>query len=348
MTNIHNPFIQSLNGQKMSAPPLWFMRQAGRHLPEYKALRAQAPNFLTFCLTPEMAAEATLQPLMRYDVDAAILFADILLIPWALGQKLDFLEKQGPVFEAFDLQKFNENSMHTKSIKEKLSPVYETISRVKNKLPSHKSLIGFCGGPWTVFTYMLEGKGTPNKVRARAFAYENPNFTPLMNTLADISADYLIAQAKAGADALQIFESWAENLSPALFEKCVLAPNTRMIKRIRQAGIVQKIIGFPRGAGFNTIKYAHKTGINVLGLGTDVCLKTIDSFLPAKMPVQGNLDPQLLVLGGKVLDEGVKRLLDEGRSLNRAHIFNLGHGVSPDVQIKNVERTISLIKNYNK
>ena len=335
------PLLNALQGKKTEYPPIWMMRQAGRHLPEYLELRAKAKNFIDFCMRPDMAAEATLQPIRRYDMDGAILFADILLIPGALGRSVKFEKGVGPILEP--IQPNEVDALTLEGCADRLSNIYETVSRVSEGLPDHTTLIGFAGGPWTVATYMIEGRGTPSKEMAKRFAYANPQaMERLLNTLADASADYLVRQAKAGAQVLKIFESWAEGLSPFQFEHYVIAPTKRIIDRIRAAGITCPIMGFPRGAGFNAVTYAHATGINAMAVGTDTSIKTMRAQLPDGMCLQGNLDPLLLRMGGDAMMAGVERVLDD--AAGGPHIFNLGHGVSPDVSIEDVHAVINRVR----
>ncbi len=263
------------------------MRQAGRHLPEYMKIRETAKNFVDFCFSPKKAAEVTLQPIRRYDMDGAILFADILLIPIGLGRKVDFVQGVGPVLEP--INKGDIKNLKINGAAERISPVYETVDRVRSNLSPEKALIGFCGGPWTVATYMIEGKGTPKKEMAKRFAYENPQaMEDLLFAIADSSADYLISQAKAGADVLKIFESWAEGLSPVQFETLVIKPTDHIIKKIRQAGIKKPIIGFPRAAGGNIIPYTKSLEIQALALGTDTSIGWVRDITGPKMCLQGN------------------------------------------------------------
>ena len=333
--------LDVLSGQKAKHPPIWFMRQAGRHLPEYLEVRSTAKDFIDFCFSPEKAANVTLQPVNRYDMDAAILFADILLIPIGLGREVKFIKGTGPVLNPIDVEGIK--ALTIDGAADRISSVFETVSRVRSELPKDKALIGFCGGPWTVATYMIEGKGSPKKEIAKRFAYENPKaMADLMDALVISSADYLIGQAKAGADVLKIFESWAEGLSPELFERLVLNPTRDIISRIRQAGIDKPIIGFPRGAGLNAIRYAHETGITAIAAGTQMPLDDFRCAIPENMPVQGNLDPLALRIGGDVLRKAVDRVLEDGK--NGPHIFNLGHGVTPDVKIDNVQAVVNHIR----
>ena len=316
------------------------MRQAGRHLPEYRAVRATTNNFIEFCFSPKKAAEVTLQPIERYDMDAAILFADILLIPKALGRDVKFIKGTGPVLEPIDIADIK--ALMLSGAADRLSPIYETVARVREKLTDDKALIGFAGGPWTVATYMIEGKGSPTKEIAKRFAYENPvAMDDLLSVLAESSADYLIKQAEAGAHVLKIFESWAEGLSPALFDKLVIKPTQMIISRIRAAGITVPIIGFPRGAGLNAVRYAQETKVTALALGTAVPMKEMRDLLPKNIPTQGNLDPLALRIGGDTLRQAVQGVLE---SIEGPHIFNLGHGVAPDVKIENVHAVINHIR----
>lgn len=332
--------LKVLSGETLDVPPIWMMRQAGRHLPEYLEVRATAKNFIDFCFSPDKAAEVTLQPIRRYDMDAAILFADILLIPIGLGRDVWFVKGKGPQLNPItpaDISKLT-----IEGAADRISSVYETVSKVRAGLAKDKALIGFCGGPWTVATYMIEGEGTPKKEMAKRFAYENPQaMDDLLEALAISSAEYLIGQAKAGADVLKIFESWAEGLSPDLFERLVIAPTKLIIDRVRAAGIEKPIMGFPRGAGLNALRYAKATGITGIAAGTDTPMDKFRLRLPEGMPYQGNLDPLALRIGGDVLRKAVQTVLD---TASGPHIFNLGHGVTPDVKIANVEAVVSHIR----
>ena len=333
--------IDVLNGQRAKTPPIWMMRQAGRHLPEYLEVRATCKDFIEFCFTPDKAAEVTLQPIARYDMDAAILFADILLIPIGLGRKVEFIKGTGPVLEPIDIDGISKLTVNGAA--ERINSIYETVERVRADLPKEKALIGFAGGPWTVATYMIEGKGSPNKEIAKRFAYENPEaMVDLLSALVESTADYLIGQAKAGANVLKIFESWAEGLAPDIFDRLVINPTRDIISRIRAAGIEVPIIGFPRGSGLNAIRYAHETGITAIAAGTQMPLDDFRATLPEGMPVQGNLDPLALRIGGSVLYRSVEAVLRD--AADGPHIFNLGHGVTPDVKIENVQAVVDQIR----
>ena len=333
--------IDVLNGTETDVPPIWFMRQAGRHLPEYLEVRSTCRDFIDFCFTPEKAAEVTLQPIRRYDMDAAILFADILLIPIGLGRDVKFIKGTGPVLEPITVGDISK--LTVSGAADRISSVYETVQRVRSGLSSDKALIGFAGGPWTVATYMIEGKGSPTKEIANRFAYENPEaMADLLTALVESSAEYLIAQAKAGANALKIFESWAEGLAPDLFDRLVINPTRDIISRIRAAGIEVPILGFPRGSGLNAIRYAHETGITAIAAGTQMPLEDFRATVPEGMPIQGNLDPLALRIGGRVLRKSVESVLRDAQG--GPYIFNLGHGVTPDVKIENVQAVIDHIR----
>ena len=333
--------INVLNGKASAIPPIWFMRQAGRHLPEYLEVRATAKDFIDFCFSPDKAAKVTLQPIHRYDMDAAILFADILLIPIGLGRKVEFVKGTGPVLEP--IKSSDIAKLKIDGAADRISSVYETVSKVRGALDKDKALIGFCGGPWTVATYMIEGKSSPTKEIAKRFAYENPEaMADLLEALVVSSADYLIGQARAGADALKIFESWAEGLNPEMFDRLVINPTRDIIKRIREAGIDVPIMGFPRGAGLNAIRYAHETGITAIAAGTQMPLEDFRATIPEGMALQGNLDPLALRIGGKTLRRSVENVLRDAKG--GPHIFNLGHGVTPDVKIENVQAVVNHIR----
>lgn len=333
------PLIRALRGEAVRPCPVWFMRQAGRHLPEYLAVRATTPDFISFCLTPTKAAEVTLQPLARYQMDAAILFADILLIPGAMGRDVRFVKGTGPVLDPITPEAAA--GLRADGAAERLAPVYETCRRVRAGLPDGAALIGFAGAPWTVATYMVEGRGTPTKEAAKRFAYQYaPETDHMLAALADATAEYLVEQARAGAQALQIFESWAQGLSPALFDRLVVAPTRRIVRSVRAAGVDVPIIGFPRAAGLNALRYPEATGVDALALGTDVPIQEVRARFPT-LPLQGNLDPLALRIGGEVLRNSVDRLLAD---ISGPHVFNLGHGVSPDVKIANVEAVVNRVR----
>ena len=338
----HTPrIIRAYQGERIDPVPVWLMRQAGRHLPEYLEVRATARDFIDFCFSPDKAARVTLQPVERYGMDAAILFADILLIPIGLGRRVEFVKGVGPTLDPIDAAGIR--ALTVDGAADRVSAVYETVARVRAELDPEHALIGFCGGPWTVATYMLEGRGTPTKEVAKRFAYQHPDaMADLLQALVESSADYLVAQARAGADALKIFESWAEGLSPELFDRLVIRPTADIVSRVRAAGVDVPIIGFPRGGGLNAVRYAHDTGITALAAGTEMPLEDLRATIPDGMCVQGNLDPLALRTGGPALLRAVDAVLRDGAG--GAHVFNLGHGVTPDVDIADVEAVVARIR----
>jgi len=336
--------LRVLQGEAVTPPPVWLMRQAGRYLPEYRALRQQAKNFLDLCYDPQLACEVTLQPVRRFGFDAAILFSDILVVPHALGVDVRFEEGKGPLLAplkaedtACFVQKARENIVF-----KRLSASFATIRAVKQQLDADTTLIGFCGAPWTVATYMIAGHGTPDQAPARAFLYQSPrDMQLLLDLIADISADYLIGQIEAGADVVQIFDSWAGVLDEKSFEDCAIAPVKRMVTRIRLRFPDIPIIAFARGAGLFYQTYAAKTGVTALGLDWGVPLSFAAS-LQEQCPVQGNLDPLRLVAGGKALSEAVQAIL---RALGgKPFIFNLGHGILPQTPLYHVEQLLTEIR----
>ena len=342
---MQNPskIINVLNGQCVKPSPIWMMRQAGRHLPEYREVRASTAGFIDFCFSPKKAARVTLQPIERYDMDAAILFADILLIPIGLGRDVRFEKGIGPILDPLDVNDIK--ALKIEGAADRISSIYETVSLVRSELADDKALIGFCGGPWTVATYMLEGKGSPNKEQAIRFAYENPGaMDDLLQALAISSADYLIGQAKAGANAIKIFESWAQGLSAPLFEKLVIKPTQMIIEKVREAGIDIPIIGFPRAAGLNIHAYSKAVRVNAIAAGTDTPLTEMRKIVGPDVTIQGNLDPLALRIGGSVLKSAVQSVINDAEQAGGPHIFNLGHGVSPDVKIGNVHAVIQHLR----
>ncbi|HEV7253920.1 MAG TPA: uroporphyrinogen decarboxylase [Mesorhizobium sp.] len=332
--------LAALKGTRVWPPPIWMMRQAGRYLPEYRETRARAGSFLDLCYTPELAVEVTLQPIRRFGFDASILFSDILVVPHALGRDLAFVEGRGPVMtplQPSDIDRLDASRFH-----EHLAPVYETVRRLRAALPASTTLIGFCGAPWTLATYMVAGHGTPDQAPARAFAYREPElFGRLLDLLADHCADYLIRQIEAGVDAVQIFDSWAGVLDEASFSAFCVEPVARIASRVSAVHPHVPIIGFPRGAGTRYDTYREKTGVKALGLDWTVPLAQARR-LQKGGPVQGNLDPQRLVAGGRALEEGVAGIL--GGLGDGPLIFNLGHGVTPDTPVEHVARMIELVR----
>jgi uroporphyrinogen decarboxylase len=334
--------LRVLKGERIDPVPVWMMRQAGRHLPEYKETRAKARDFLDFCYTPALAAEATLQPVRRYGMDGAILFADILLVLDAMGRNVRFIEGEGPRVDP--ATKASElSNVPMEKILAHLAPVGETVERVRSSLDSSTTLIGFAGSPWTVGVYAIEGRGGTDKSDARKFGYEHPGeLAGMLDQLVEASAHYLAMQAKAGADALMLFESWAEGLAEDAFKSWVIEPTAKLVKRVRELGVMQPIIGFPRGAGMLVLDYAEQTGVNAVGLDTAIPLKRISALLPKGMAVQGNLDPMRLVAGGSGLNVRVREIATSLK--DRPHIFNLGHGVTPETPIAHVEQVLRTLR----
>src|SRR5271167_4435216 len=303
------PLLAALAGKRQPKPPIWIMRQAGRYLPEYRELRAKTSTFLDFCYTPALAVEATLQPIRRFGFDAAILFSDILVLPDALGQRVAFESGDGPrldpIGDAEGLAKLSREPDWNR-----LSPVFEALDRLKTALAGDVALIGFCGAPWTVASYMIAGRGTPDQAPARLFAYRHPDlFAGLIDRLVDASAEYLIRQFAAGAEALQIFDSWAGVLPPAEFERWCVAPIAAIAAKVRDETPRARLIAFPRGAGAQLAKFAGLAGIDAIGLDTATDPRAAVAALPERVTLQGNLDPLALVAGGRRLDEQIERVL---------------------------------------
>ncbi len=336
------PFLAVLAGERQARPPVWLMRQAGRYLPEYREIRAQAASFLDFCYTPAFAVEATLQPIRRFGFDAAILFSDILVIPDALGQSVTFETGEGPRLDPIrDAEGFKR--LRREPDWTKLAPAFETLDRLKTALPGDVALIGFCGAPWTVASYMIAGRGTPDQAPARLFAYREPVlFAALIDRLVDASAEYLLRQIAAGAEAVQIFDSWAGVLPPAEFERWCLAPVEALIAKVKARAPGTPVIAFPRGAATQLSKFAGLDGIAAIGLDTAVEPAAAVAALPGPVALQGNLDPLALIAGGAALDQGVDRVL--AGFADRAHIFNLGHGILPETPIAHVERMLKRVR----
>ncbi len=318
------------------------MRQAGRYLPEYQATRARAGSFLDLCFNPKLAAEVTLQPIRRFGFDAAILFSDILVVPHALGQRVTFEEGEGPKLDALD-EPLALRRLHKEIDQEKLAPIYETIRRVKEELSPSIALIGFCGAPWTVATYMIAGCGTADQLPARQFAYQHPQaFAQLVDVLVEASAAYLVRQFEAGVDAVQIFDSWAGILPGDEFQKWCIEPNARIVAAVRERVPAAKMIGFPRGAGTKLTRYIAGVAVDAVGLDWMIDLAFARDQIQTRRPVQGNLDPLALLTGGDTLDRAIDSILEALAS--GPLIFNLGHGVLPDTPLAHVERLIARVR----
>ncbi|MGA8692858.1 MAG: uroporphyrinogen decarboxylase, partial [Xanthobacteraceae bacterium] len=314
----------------------------GRYLPEYRALRQKIGNFLDLCLDPDLATDVTLQPIRRFGFDAAILFSDILVVPYALGQSVAFTSADGPRLDAIDdaegLRKLRRELDH-----ERLAPVYETITRVRSQLPASVTFLGFCGAPWTLATYMIAGAGTPDQTPAREFAYRAPKlFGELLDILVGASASYLIRQFEAGVDAVQIFDTWAGVLPDDEFDRCCVEPCARIINAVRTQIPTAKFIGFPRGAGSRLKRYIDVVPVDAVGLDWTIDLDFARDELQRRKPVQGNLDPVALLVGGDALDRSVDRIMENFKA--GPFIFNLGHGVLPDTPVAHVEQLVARVR----
>ena len=339
---MNKPILDVLDHQVRRPPPIWLMRQAGRYLPEYRAVREKAGDFLKLCFTPELAAEVTLQPVRRFGFDAAILFSDILVIPYALGQPVRYLVGEGPQLDAIK-DRAALARLKTEVDQETLAPVYETIGLVRQSLAAPVALLGFCGAPWTVASYMIAGQGTPDQAPARLFAYEDPDgFAALIDILVDASAGYLIRQLQAGAEAVQIFDTWAGVLPAEEFRRWCIEPTQRIVAKVRAVVPKAKIIGFPRGVGAGLLRYVEQVPVDAVGLDWMVDRSFARDQIQWRMPVQGNLDPLVLVAGGAALDRAVDAVLEAFSE--RPFIFNLGHGILPQTPIAHVERMLARVR----
>ena len=334
--------LDTLRGLNTPQRPVWLMRQAGRYLPEYRALRAEKGGFLALVYDPEAAAEITLQPVRRYGVDGAILFSDILIVPYAMGQDLEFLIGEGPhlsprlVDTALD-------SLH--AVPTRLRPIYETVKLVKAKLPADKTMLGFAGSPWTVATYMVAGEGSRDQHDTRALAYRDRGaFQAIIDAITDVTIEYLGGQILAGAEAVQLFDSWSGSLAPAEFERWVIAPNAKIVAALDARYPHIPVIGFPKGAGEKLPAYARETGVTAVGLDETIDPLWAAQVLPAGLPVQGNLDPLLLIAGGAELEQQTRKILDA--FADRPHAFNLGHGIGQTTPLEHVGELISLVRGW--
>jgi uroporphyrinogen decarboxylase len=340
LTESLSPILRVLSGVRADRPPVWFMRQAGRYLPEYRALRAEKGGFLELVHDSDAAVEITLQPLKRFGFDAAILFSDILVVPHAMGQDLWFEEGEGPRLAP----PLKGASLHDLTADPgRLAPVYRTVAGVKAALTPEQALLGFAGSPWTVATYMIAGQGSKEQAEARRLAYADPaRVGELIDAIITMTVDYLRKQIDAGADAVQLFDSWAGSLSPAQFERLVIAPNAAIVAALKTSHPDTPVIGFPKGAGGKLPAYARETGVHAVGVDETVSPEWANDALPPGMPVQGNLDPLALVTGGDQLIGAVDRILDA--FAGRPHIFNLGHGIVPDTPIAHVEAVLARVR----
>lgn len=335
--------LKALAGETQDTPPVWIMRQAGRYLPEYRELRATAGGFLDLCYNPEFATEVTLQPIRRFGFDAAILFADILLLPQALGMKLWFETGEGPRLEPVTNMAEINNLRPIDEIHETLSPIYETVKRLSEELPAETTLIGFAGAPWTVATYMVAGRGSPDQAAARRLMYQEPAaFQRLIDIVTDATIEYLARQAEAGAEVVKLFDSWAGALSGSTFEQYALKPAVKIAKELKKRFPDLKFIGFPRGAGGGYIDFANTGVFDGLAMDSSVPAEWARDNLQNKVTVQGNLDPMMMITGGDMLVSETQRLLDILGG--GPYIFNLGHGITPEGKPENIEKMLKVIR----
>ena len=335
--------LKVLSGEAVWPPPLWLMRQAGRYLPEYRALRAKAGDFLSLCFDPVNAAEVTLQPIRRFGMDAAILFSDILVVPYALGQGLRFTSGEGPelppIRAAADLAALNPEGLMAR-----VAPVLETVARVREGLDEQTALIGFAGSPWTVVCYMVEGKGSRDWAGVRELAYRDPAlFDRLVQIVTDATIEYLSAQIAAGAETVMLFDSWAGVLPPRLFRKYGIAPVMKIVDALADRHPGVPVIGFPRGASGLAAEYEELTGVNAVGMDTGVDLALMREEMPLNVALQGNMDPVLLVAGGAVMEREAREIRDA--MFGRPHIFNLGHGILPQTDPEHVAELVRIVRN---
>jgi uroporphyrinogen decarboxylase len=335
------PVLRALSGEVMARPPIWLMRQAGRYLPEYRAVRARLPDFLALCYTPELAIEVTLQPIRRFAFDAAILFSDILVVPQAMGQALAFREGEGPVLEPISNVAAIAR-LEASAIAERLAPVYEAVRGIVAALPSTTTLIGFAGAPWTVATYMVEGGTSRDFQQVKLWAYRDPDgFALLIDRLVAATVEHLEAQVAAGAEVIQLFDSWAGVLPEDGFRRLVIAPTRRIVAALRTRHPDLPIIGFPRGAGFLAESYLAETGVSALGLDSSMPLVAAEA-LQRRGAVQGNLDPVLLLAGGAAMRDAATRIM--ARLGGGGFVFNLGHGVLPETPPEHVAELVALVR----
>ena len=334
--------LRTLRGENAAQRPVWLMRQAGRYLPEYRALRAQKGGFLALVYDPEAAAEITLQPIRRYGFDGAILFADILIVPYAMGQDLEFLVGEGPRLSP---RLVDTTLAALNAVPSRLAPIYETVKLVKTQLPADKTLLGFAGSPWTVATYMVAGEGSRDQHLTRELAYRDVQaFQAIIDAVVRVTIDYLAGQVLAGAEAVQLFDSWAGSLAPAEFERWVIAPNAAIVAALKARFPDLPVIGFPKGAGEKLPAYARETRVDALGLDETIDPLWANQVLPAGLPVQGNLDPLLLISGGAELEKQALRILDA--FADRPHVFNLGHGIGQTTPVEHVGQLLALVRGW--
>jgi len=336
--------LDTLRGENSSQRPIWLMRQAGRYLPEYRALRTEKGGFLALVYDTNAAAEITLQPVRRFGFDGAILFSDILIVPYAMGQDLQFLAGEGPKLSPRLVDHALEGLV---AVPERLSPIYETVRKVRAALTPQQTMLGFAGSPWTVATYMVAGEGSRDQHDTRAMAYRDPAaFQAIIDAIVVVTIEYLCGQIEAGAEAVQLFDSWAGSLAPAQFERWVIAPNAAIVSALKARHPATPIIGFPKGSGEKLPAYARETGVDAVGIDETIDPLWAARELPEGLPVQGNLDPLLLLSGGDELDQQARRVLDA--FADRPHVFNLGHGIGQHTPIAHVERLLETVRHWNR
>lgn len=334
-------FLETLAGKAQARMPIWLMRQAGRYLPEYRALRVKAKNFLSFCYTPELAIEATLQPIKRFGFDAAILFSDILVIPDALGVSVRFVENEGPLLEPVTADVIG--NLSPARVREHLANVFEAVRGIRAALPRETALIGFAGAPWTVATYMIEGRGGTDHEKSRALAAGHPElFAQLMGVIEEATIDYLLAQVEAGVNVLQLFDSWASSVPQALRRQAIFEPTARIVSAVKVKAPQIPIIGFPRGIGLDLARYVAATGVDAVSLDQSVDIVTARNALGRHVVTQGNLDPVLLADAPEAAMVSARAIM--AASSSTPHVFNLGHGILPRTPIENVERLVATLR----
>lgn len=338
------PLLDTLQGANLASRPIWLMRQAGRYLPEYRELRAERGGFLALVYDTDAAAEVTVQPVRRFGFDGAILFSDILIVPYAMGQDLQFLAGEGPHL----CPKLVDAALNSlTAVPERLAPIYETVAKVKAQLGPETTLLGFAGSPWTVATYMVAGEGSRDHHDTRAMAYRDPQaFQAIIDAITDVTIEYLSGQVEAGAEGLQLFDSWAGSLAPAQFERWVIAPNAKIAAEMQRRYPHVPVIGFPKGAGEKLAAYARETGVNAVGVDETIDPLWAARELPAGMPVQGNLDPLLLLSGGAELEAHTIRVLEA--FADRPHVFNLGHGIGQFTPIEHVVQLLKIVRGWSR
>ncbi len=336
--------LRNLSGENTAERPVWLMRQAGRYLPEYRALRASKGGFLNLVYDSEAAAEITLQPIRRFGFDGAILFSDILIVPYAMGQDLQFLVGEGPHLSP---RLLDASLASLSAVPERLSPIYDTVRQVKVALPADKTLLGFAGSPWTVATYMVAGEGSRDQHDTRALAYrDRAGFQAIIDAIVAVTVQYLIGQIEAGAEAVQLFDSWSGSLAPSEFERWVIAPNAAIVRQLKARYPNVPVIGFPKGAGEKLAAYARETGVDAIGIDETIDPLWAARELPAGMPVQGNLDPLLLLAGGAELESQALRILEA--FADRPHVFNLGHGIGQTTPVEHVGQLLALVRGWKR